>query len=149
MTKRHGKFRTTEYRSWIAMRVRCLCKTHKSYEAYTALGICDRWLHGEDGKHPFECFLEDMGPKPDPAMSLDRERNEEGYKPDNCRWATVAQQHRNRSDNIWLVLDGERMTLGDAVKITGVRYNTARWRFRKLWSAARTLGVDASRASFP
>ena len=52
------------------------------------IGICDSWLS-------FKSFLDDMGEAP-PGMSIDRIDNSKGYEPSNCRWATTAQQNRNR-----------------------------------------------------
>lgn len=111
--KRHGKdkeFQSTFF-SWQGMKIRCYCKNNHNYERYGGRGItvCDRWLHGEDGKHGFICFLEDMGPKPD-RMTLDRKRVNEGYSPDNCRWATAKEQQNNRRDNVWLTWNGKTRT---------------------------------------
>lgn len=43
----------------------------------------------------FRNFLRDMGEKP-PGLTLDRIDNSKGYEPGNCRWATWAEQARNR-----------------------------------------------------
>lgn len=81
---------TPEYRTWMSMKRRI--KFQVSY-IQRGIQICDRWLKGEDGKHPFVCFLEDMGEKPSPNHSLDRHPNAAGnYEPTNCRWATDAEQ---------------------------------------------------------
>lgn len=76
------------------MKARCLRPTHPSYKDYGGRGItvCDRWI-GLDG---FRHFIEDMGLKPEAALSLDREDNDKGYSPDNCRWTTGNQQNQNR-----------------------------------------------------
>jgi hypothetical protein len=85
------------YRSWRSMRERCTRTRHASYADYGARGItiCPRWLHGENGVHPFLCFLEDMGPRP-VGMSLDRINVELGYSKANCRWATPKEQRANQ-----------------------------------------------------
>ena len=79
------------YASWMYMKKRCLNKNATGWKYYGARGvkICDRWLK-------FENFLADMGEKPE-GTSIDRIDPRGDYEPENCRWATQAQQTRNRS----------------------------------------------------
>jgi hypothetical protein len=92
---RHGEsaaLMTPEYRAWRSMRQRCGSPTHDAYANYGGRGIfvCDRW------EASFEAFLADMGRRPSPSHSLDREDNDGPYSPGNCRWATQSQQNGNR-----------------------------------------------------
>jgi hypothetical protein len=75
------------------MKARCLNPRNHAYADYGGRGItvCDRWL-GSDG---FLNFLEDMG-EPGPGLSIDRIDNDGSYESGNCRWATPAEQQRNR-----------------------------------------------------
>lgn len=86
----HGQVGSGAYTSWYAMKQRCTNPNNKSFAGYGARGItiCDRWM-------AFENFYADMGDRPE-GYTLDRISNDRGYEPDNCRWATHAEQRRNQ-----------------------------------------------------
>lgn len=88
----HGKFNCSEYRSWQAMKSRCENKNTTRYVDYGGRGIkvCERWSKS------FENFYIDMGNKPSKKHSIDRKNNDGNYEPDNCRWATIPEQQRNK-----------------------------------------------------
>lgn len=93
----HGMRRHPLYCTWRQMRRRCYSEAAHNYKYYGGVGIkvCDRWLVGEGGKHPFVCFVEDMGDRP-PRTTLDRIDPYGDYEPGNCRWANGNQQRTNR-----------------------------------------------------
>jgi len=79
------------------MRKRCNNPDPKDASLYKEKGItvCDRWK----GNGGYARFVEDMGPKPTPAHTLDRRDGTKGYSPENCRWATPREQCENQSNN--------------------------------------------------
>ena len=84
-------------KSYQAMLGRCYNPKYPAYPKYGANGItvCNRWRFGENGKSGWDCFYADMGPR-GKNLSIDRKDNEKGYTPENCRWATQAEQQVNR-----------------------------------------------------
>ncbi len=106
--KTHGKHGTPIYRIWIGMKQRCSDPNMDSYPRYGGRGItvCERWARS------FENFFEDMGDRP-PGMSIERIDNDKGYSPENCKWATVNEQARNKSKTRLITIDGMTLCVTD------------------------------------
>lgn len=122
------------HRNWEGMKGRCHSPRHILYKNYGAKGIrvCDRW------RASFDAFFEDMGPKPSPDHSLDRINNAGNYEPGNVRWATEAEQHRNRSDNIMVTHSGKTQCVTDWARELGITRKALEQRLRT-WPLERAL----------
>lgn len=110
----HGMSQSPEYSTWKGMKERCHNPNSERYSAYGGRGIhvCARWHKS------FMNFFTDMGAKPSPKYSLDRIDNNKGYSPENCRWATVVEQSRNRRDGFNIEYKGEKLCISDwAIKL--------------------------------
>lgn len=98
---------SSEYSSYSHMIKRCTNPKSKDYPRYGGRGItvCDMWLHS------FEAFLMCMGKKPDPSYTIERIDTDKGYEPGNCIWATRREQNQNKSNIVYLTIEGQTKTM--------------------------------------
>src|SRR5690554_1858227 len=103
------------YMTWSNMRQRCRNKNSPTFHRYGGRGIaiCERWDN-------FDLFVADMGEKPTPAHTLDRENNDGPYSPDNCRWATRKEQSRNVERNLIAVVEGKSYLAVELADVAGI-----------------------------
>lgn len=131
----HGQSReenkTKEYRAWTALRNRCSNPRTPGYKDYGGRGItvCERWSS-------FENFISDMGKSP-PGTSIDRIKNDKGYSPENCRWATKREQEANKRSNILIQLNGISKPIFTWAQEFGINGHTAWARWRRGWPRER------------
>lgn len=96
---KHGESHKTRlYRIWLNMNNRCNNKRDQNYENYGGRGItvCDEW------RQNYMAFRDwALSNGYDEELTLDRINNDEGYRPDNCRWETLKQQANNRRKRRW------------------------------------------------
>lgn len=131
----HGNSKSIEYRSWNAMKDRCLNPQNPHFEHYGGRGIkvCERWLE-------FANFFADMGRRPTPKHTLERINNSGNYEPSNCRWATTREQLRNRRITFKVEFRGESKPLSELCELFDRDLNIVATRIRKHgWTAERAL----------
>lgn len=134
---KHGMHKSTEYRSWYAMKNRCDNSSHNAYARYGGRGISydPAWKN-------FKNFIKDMGLKPDPKMELDRIDNDKNYCKENCRWATKKEQTRNRGGKRATRLysyEGRTMCIKDWADYVGIAPQSMQKRLNKGWSLERAF----------
>lgn len=124
-----------EYMTWAKMRARCENQNDQGYDRYGARGIrvCNRW------RDSFENFYADMGPRPSAHHSIDRIDNNGDYSPENCRWATVKEQARNRRSTRFIEFRGESKSIAEWAEIKGMSYQVLFKRLQSGWPAERAL----------
>ena len=128
----HKKF-PREYGSWRAARKRTRCETNHKWEHYGGRGIefCTEW-------DDFGKFLEDMGERPE-GMTLNRIDNDGNYCAENCEWADLKTQARNKSNTVLLEAFGKVQCVAAWVEETGIPYNTICGRLGHGYSAEESL----------
>ena len=86
---------TRLYRSWIAMKQRCLNVNNIAYKYYGGRGIrvCDEW---ENDYLAFKEWASVNGYANN--LTIDRINNDGNYKPSNCQWITQAKNNQKRWD---------------------------------------------------
>lgn len=70
-----------------------------------------------------------MGERPY-GKSLDRIDNSKGYRPGNCRWASIFEQNTNVSTNKRLTFRGETKTMIEWSRELGIKKSTL---IMRLW----------------
>lgn len=124
----HGMSHSREFRIWMGMKARCAGKIQDSHSKYySGKGI--KMFHG--WVDSFDDFYRYIGPCPSDKHSVDRIDGNKGYEPGNVRWATVSEQSRNRSSNVYTTLNGVRMLYIEAAEILGVKKNVISYRMKR------------------
>ena len=132
---RRGSVTKPIYKAWWSMLDRCYNPKHKFYKDWGGRGIrvCAEW------RESVLTFYQDMGPKPTPQHTLERVNNNGDYEPSNCRWATMAEQSRNRRNNRILTHGGQTMCLTDLASQYGIHPTTLSQRIKRGWEIERAL----------
>ena len=124
--KTHGKTKTRLYNIWHGMKKRCRTESDTNFKYYGGKGIsvCDEWVNS------FESF-EDWSIKNGYSenLTLDRINPEGNYEPDNCRWADWVTQGNNRSNNVFIMFEGEEMTKAEAARKIGISSQLLQYRY--------------------
>jgi hypothetical protein len=120
-----------EYQSLSDAKQRCHNPKHRHYCLYGKRGIevCPEW-RSDCG---FDHFMDHIGPKPDPKLTLDRINNDKGYEPGNVRWVSMSVQNNNRRQRKaeTLTYNNETLTYIQWASKTGISCQTLKHRIKK------------------
>lgn len=113
------------YVIWNHIKQRCNNPNNRGWKNYGGRGItvCDQWMILEN-------FVTDMGERPK-GMTIERINNDLGYSPENCRWATPAEQSRNTRRNKLLTFDNKTLCFADWARELGIHKHSLRYRLRR------------------
>lgn len=119
--------RSPEYNAYIAAKQRCSNPKTEGYELYGGRGV--QFLF-----ESFTQFYAELGARPSTKHSLDRYPDLNGhYEAGNVRWATIAQQQRNKRTNRRITYNGNTLTLADWAERTGIKSSLLRHRLNAHW----------------
>jgi hypothetical protein len=132
---------TSEYNIWCGIKSRCYNINDKKYSSYGGRGICvcEEWLNN------FQCFYNDIGPRPSKKHSIDRIDNDGNYCKSNCRWATRFEQDNNKRTSVYIEYNGEKLTYTEWSIKTKIPMYLIRYRIRHGWSIEDALTVQPSK----
>ena len=136
LSQTDGRSKTRIYRVWIGMRNRCNNPNNYDYKNYGGRGIkvCKEWEMSFDS---FRIWANSHGYQEN--LTIDRIDVNGNYCPENCRWVSLAVQHRNQRVSRMLSCYGERKTVADWSKITGISHSTLLARIRSGWADKEIL----------
>lgn len=104
-----AKGRQRIYTIWQGMFKRCYNKNNSRYYHYGGRGIRINRLW-----HKFDFFYKwAIRNGYSDELQIDRINNDGNYTPSNCRWVTPKENNRNKRNNHWLEMFGEKRTITD------------------------------------
>lgn len=137
----HGMTKSRLYRIYNAVKNRCYNQGQPNYVNYGARGIrmCEEWLNS------FENFREwAMSSGYTDDLTIERIDNSKDYGPDNCRWATRAEQSRNTRRNHLFTYEGRTQVLTDWCAELGLNFHTVENRIHQMhMTTGQALGLEA------
>ena len=107
---KHGLYYTRLHYIWNAMKSRCYNKNNNRFYCYGKRGIevCKDW------KNNFKSFYDwAMENGYADNLSIDRINVNGNYCPENCRWITIKEQERNRTNNKMLKIGGKNKCIAE------------------------------------
>lgn len=137
----HNKSKTRVYSIWNGMLQRCNNPKASKYENYGGRGIkvCERWK-------TFKNFYFDMG-DPLKTQTIERIDSDKDYSPENCKWATYAEQNRNTKNNSNFTLNGKTQCLTDWCKEYSIKITTVLGRLERNWTFQDALETPTKKSS--
>jgi hypothetical protein len=111
---KHGMSRSRPYSIWNSMRRRCNNPDSRLVKWYTNISYDYKW-------NTFQGFWEDMKDGYADYLTLDRIDSSKNYCKENCRWATMKEQSRNRKDTIFLPYNGQMLCVTDFAEKIGIK----------------------------
>ena len=137
---KHGLTLGRFYRIWTLLLRRCTNPSDTEFPRYGARGIKVLWENAVEFKSDMhESYLNHVLIHGERNTTIDRINNNLGYSKENCRWATIKQQQRNRRNNRLVTYDNQTLSIAEWSEKTGIKDGTLCYRLDKGWSIDKTL----------
>lgn len=140
--KSHGLYKHPLYKVYQAIIDRCFNTNCKSYHHYGGRGItmCREW---REDVSKFIVWGELNGYRT--GLSIERSNNDGNYEPDNCKFVTMAEQHRNTRQTLKFTIDGVTNIAKVWAKIYSIGYPTLIARLSKGMPIKEALTTNLQR----
>lgn len=128
------------YSTWHGMRQRCLDPNSSHYKYYGERGItiCDEWMN--DYTKFYDWCIANGATK---ELTIDRIDVNGNYEPSNCRWVDTIIQANNKNQNRFIEYNGNKLTIMQWSRKTGIKEATIRMRLDKYgYNVGEALGYE-------
>lgn len=108
----------------------------KKYPSVGAKGIrmCEEWRKDFLKFHDWAVnngYSDDLSVKDCTLVRIDKDKD---FEPSNCKWSTMKEQQRSRTNNKLITYKGEVKSLAEWGEYLGMRSDTLGYRLRKGWT---------------
>ena len=123
--KTHGLSKDRLYKKWSGIIQRCTNPNNEHYYMYGGRGItiCEEWR-----KDFYSFYSWAIANGYEEGLTIDRIDNNNGYYPENCRWANLETQANNTRRNHYITHNNETKTLTQWARLAEVNVETLRYR---------------------
>ncbi len=133
---RDAENRSALHRAFGNMHARCNAPSRADlYAGKKGVTVCDEWS-GEQGWYRFRDWAI---PLYQPGLTLDRIDNDGDYCPDNCRFISIKEQQRNKTNNRVIQIGTTKKCLAEWCEIFGLQRACFYARLARGWDELTAL----------
>lgn len=123
------------YRKYFMASRHCSCESVVDWENYGGRGIKCLWSNFLSFKEDmYESYLDHVKKYGQKDTTLERINVDGNYCKENCRWATIKEQARNKRTSHPITWNGLTLTPIGWQEKTGIGKDTIMWRIKKGWT---------------
>lgn len=131
------------YKRWYQFFQGCTNPNNRAWRAYGAYGITiyRPWARFKIGFDLFEDWvIDNLGPPPNSNSILRRIDSTKGIRPGNLEWSDRLTACNNRRTNMMIKVNGQRLSLSEWCRRTGLKEPTVWSRIHdRKWTAKKAL----------